>query len=78
MCAVELVRDRATKAPILDIAGANKALGDKLEELGVLTRVAGANLFLAPPLTVTAEEVDDMVRIVDEAITHMESTVGLA
>ena len=42
----------------------------------MLTR-AGNIILLVPPLTVTEHEVDEMVDIVDEAITFVEEQLGL-
>ncbi len=65
MTAVEFVADRETKATA-DIAG--PVLQACLEH-NLLTRTKGESLILAPPLTITAAEVDEMVGIVREAIT---------
>ncbi|HEX6384036.1 MAG TPA: aspartate aminotransferase family protein [Anaerolineae bacterium] len=69
MAAVEFVADRQTKAP----AG----IGDKIQqaclERGLFTRTKGDSLLLAPPLVISAAEVDLVVAIVREAI---EATTG--
>jgi adenosylmethionine-8-amino-7-oxononanoate aminotransferase len=78
MCAIELVKDKAAKEPLTSIDGAAKMLNDALADDGLLTRVAGNNLYLAPPLTVTRADVDDMVDIVERGITAMEAAFGLA
>jgi adenosylmethionine-8-amino-7-oxononanoate aminotransferase len=78
MCAVELVSDRTTKEPITSSDKAGKFLNDTLAELGISTRVAGGNLFVAPPLIVTSNDIDDIVGIMDQSIGHMESEMGLA
>ena len=75
MCAVELVKDKSTKESISKIPGAVKMLKDRLAEGGMITR-AGGTVFLAPPLTVTKEEVDEMVDIVEASISYVESQLG--
>jgi adenosylmethionine-8-amino-7-oxononanoate aminotransferase len=55
MCALELVSDRATKAPIakhLPLQVQKAAYED-----GVMVRVSGNNIILSPPLIITSEDV---------------------
>ncbi len=55
MCAMELVSDRATKAPI------DKARVNKVQEVayqsGAMVRVSGPNIILSPPLVLTSDDV---------------------
>ena len=76
MCVVELVKDQRTKEPFTAFSGAEKMLKDHLAEGGMLTRAGGNFVFLAPPLTVTKQEVDEMVDIVDASIGYVESRLG--
>jgi len=76
MCALELVKDKATKEPFgVGPASAahpfNKRVNDLMTERGLLTRVFAA-LQLCPPLVVTREEIDRMVSIVDESLAIAE------
>ncbi|HRQ39233.1 MAG TPA: aspartate aminotransferase family protein [Chloroflexota bacterium] len=64
MCAVEFVADRETKASA-NIAG---PILKACLERGLLTRIKGESLLLAPPLIITEDEVDTIVGIVREAI----------
>jgi len=82
MCAVELVKDKATKEPF----GAGPAaaghlyirrLLELMEERGLLTRVFMA-LQLCPPLVVSRDEIDLMVTIVDESLSLAEREFGFA
>jgi adenosylmethionine-8-amino-7-oxononanoate aminotransferase len=75
MCAVELVKDKTTKESFTTVPGGTKMLKEALVEHGMITRAAG-NVFLAPPLTVTKQEVDEMVDIVEASITLVESKLG--
>jgi adenosylmethionine-8-amino-7-oxononanoate aminotransferase len=64
MCAIEFVADRQTKASA-QIAG--PILQACLEE-GLLTRVKGESLLLAPPLIIVEEEIDQILAIVRRGI----------
>ena len=77
MCVVELVKDKSTKEPFTAFPTGVKLLKDHLANNGMLTRVGGNFVFLAPPLTVTKQEVDEMVDMVEASITYVESQLGL-
>ena len=64
MCAIEFVADRETKTSA-QIAG--KILQNCLDN-GLLTRVKGESLLLAPPLVIVEEEVDQILAIVRQGI----------
>jgi adenosylmethionine-8-amino-7-oxononanoate aminotransferase len=74
MCGVELVEDRATKAPALGLGGRVLA---EARKRGLVTRMRvgqggeypiGDTILLAPPLVVTEEQVDRMVDILHDSI----------
>ena len=75
-CAVDLVVDKATKVYLSSIPGAEKLLMEKMAELGVITR-AGNGLLFFPPLTVTEDDVDEIVEAADQAISQIERELGL-
>ncbi len=82
MCAVELVKDKATKEPFgVGPAAAShpfcRRLIELMEERGLLTRVFMA-LQLCPPLVVSRDEIDQMVTIVDESLSLAEREFGFA
>jgi adenosylmethionine-8-amino-7-oxononanoate aminotransferase len=82
MCAVELVKDKATKEPFgVGPAAAGdpycRRLLELMEERGLLTRVFMA-LQLCPPLVVSRNEIDQMVTIVDESLSLAEREFGFA
>ncbi|KAA0912618.1 aminotransferase class III-fold pyridoxal phosphate-dependent enzyme [Aquicoccus porphyridii] len=63
MCAMELVSDRNTKAPI-----DKKAIGAVQEETyraGAMVRVSGPNIILSPPLVLTSEDVQTILSALD-------------
>ncbi len=59
MCAVELVADRATKAPMDN--DAMKRVHTAMYDSGVMVRLIGNNIAMSPPLIVTAEQIDTML-----------------
>jgi 4-aminobutyrate aminotransferase len=69
MVAVELVRDRATKEPAPDVLG---RVQNEAKRRGLIVGRGGlhANVIrICPPLIVSERDVDDAVRILDEAFT---------
>ena len=60
ICGVELVADKAAKTP--DLALTAKVVKLCMER-GLRTRNVGSTLAFAPPLTITEDEVDEIVRI---------------
>lgn len=69
MTAIELVSDRATKAPV------DKALPVRLQdaiyEAGTMVRVSGPNLILSPPLIITEDEVDQVLAALDHGFASL-------
>ena len=72
MAAVQLTKDKATGEPLTKGDPKLKSLDEKLLDKGLLTRTYPF-LYLAPPLIITREEVDEMVGIIDESLTEVES-----
>ena len=66
MCALELVSDRDTKAPV------GKAVPVTLQkaayEDGVMVRVSGNNVILSPPLIITADDVTKILSALDTGL----------
>jgi adenosylmethionine-8-amino-7-oxononanoate aminotransferase len=60
MCALELVSDRATKAPV------DKGTIGKIQEVayldGTMIRISGPNIILSPPLVLTSDDVNTILR----------------
>ena len=77
MCAVDLVSDKQANMPLADTPGAVESLNQRLMDGGLYTR-ATRQVFFAPPLCVTADEVDDMVDIFERSLTATEKELGLA
>ena len=71
LLSVELLEDKATGRPFPKGAPKLKRLVEEMENRGMLTRTEPF-LYIAPPLTLTREEADEMVSIIDEALTVVE------
>ena len=71
IAAVELVKDRDTREKFPKEAELTKKMQPILDRHGLLTR-AGDNIFMAPPLCITKDEVDHMVKQVDDVVGELE------
>ena len=73
MCAVELVKDRATKAefPASDKIGAR--INAEAKRRGLFSRNRGDIYMLAPPFVTTTEQID---RIADLLTDSVRSVLG--
>lgn len=69
MCAVEMVADQASKAPIdkKTIGKVHKAA----YRAGVMIRVSGNNIILSPPLIISDAQVTKILSALDEAFTAL-------
>jgi adenosylmethionine-8-amino-7-oxononanoate aminotransferase len=76
MCALDLVRDKETREPWSKDSAFTWRLTEVLAERGVLVRILG-DLTLAPPLIINAEQVDDLLTRVDDALGQVEKEMGL-
>jgi taurine--2-oxoglutarate transaminase len=65
--AIELVKDRATKAPL-----PSGPLAKPCRERGLSTFFPANLIFIAPPLCITEAELDDGLRIIEEVLTLAE------
>ncbi len=72
---IELVKDRGTKEPITpwnakpaEMEITNK-MAAKIRELGMFTFVRWNWIFIAPPLCITKEQIDEGLEIISEAIS---------
>mgnify|MGYP001950264787 CR=1 FL=1 len=62
MCALEMVADRATKAPIdKDTAG---RVQETAYKAGAMIRISGPNIIISPPLVATADDVQIILKAV--------------
>jgi putrescine---pyruvate transaminase len=83
MAAVEVVADKATKAPFPATAGITPKLTDAMMARGLYTRVVMDAICIAPPLVTTDAEIDRLVAIVSESVAAVvagarETTAAIA
>jgi len=78
---LELVKNRTTKEPMApfnakpeEMMIMNKVAA-KIKELGMYTFVRWNYIFIAPPLSITKEEVDEGLQIINEALKIADSYV---
>ena len=71
LCGMELVRDRSTKERFPKDVKIGSRLVKKLESLGLITRAADT-VYLAPPLIINKEQIDDMVNIMDQGLNWVD------
>jgi 4-aminobutyrate--pyruvate transaminase len=65
---VELVIDKATKAPNGTVGALGKLVNGHMQARGVLVRALGDSLAVCPPLIATEEHVDSIVDAFHSAI----------
>ncbi|MFT5232779.1 MAG: alanine-glyoxylate transaminase/(R)-3-amino-2-methylpropionate-pyruvate transaminase [Candidatus Krumholzibacteriia bacterium] len=73
MIGVEMVEDRKTKAPA---AALTAQVFERAKELGVLLGKGGLNgnvLRIKPPMCITREDIDFMVKVIDIALTEAKN-----
>jgi adenosylmethionine-8-amino-7-oxononanoate aminotransferase len=68
MAGVELVANKATKEAFPASASVGARVGKEMMARGLITRVIGDSILLAPPLTTSIEQIDQMVQIIGESI----------
>ena len=73
---LELVKDRKTKEHFDARVGVNSRLTAALKKRGVWLRVPAYILPFAPPLVITADEIEELANAADESLTEVEK--GLA
>jgi taurine--2-oxoglutarate transaminase len=79
---MELVKNRETKEPFApfnakpDEMGVINKVAAKIRELGMYTFVRWSFIFIAPPLTVTKEQIDEGLEIISEALKIADAEVS--
>jgi adenosylmethionine-8-amino-7-oxononanoate aminotransferase len=64
MVAIEFVADRETK----ETAGIASSILSTCQDMGLISRIKGESLLLAPPLIISDDETDQILSIVREAV----------
>lgn len=77
---LEVVEDRQTRAPAEVLGG---QLTDRMMELGLSANIVqipgkGACMRIAPPLTISEEDLQEGLRIIEEAFRTTEGTMPLS
>jgi taurine--2-oxoglutarate transaminase len=79
---IDLVKDRTTKEPMApfnakpdEMVIMNKVAA-KIRELGMYTFVRWGFIFIAPPLTITKDQVDEGLAIISEAIKIADESLA--
>ncbi|MDA0232350.1 MAG: aspartate aminotransferase family protein, partial [Chloroflexi bacterium] len=78
LAAVELVQDRQNKTAFPASAGLAKRLPKMLYDRKIVSFRAGDVISLCPPLSITADEIDFIVNALDDALTQLESDLGVS
>ena len=73
MAAIELVADKATKAPFPAERKIGQHLAARAQEHGLFVRAIGDAVVMAPPLIITAAEIDDLLGRLGRALAETES-----
>jgi len=79
MCGVEIVGDRETKSPAIDLA---RKIADRMYALGLWANLSSHASFsgvfrIAPPIVVTKEEIDEALGIMEQAFHETDGTLPL-
>lgn len=79
MCGVEIVGDRKAKSPAIALA---RQIADKMYELGLWANLSSHSSFggvfrIAPPIVITAQEVEEGLEIMEEAFRTTEGSMPL-
>lgn len=78
---LELVKNRETKEPIAtfnakaDQLKITNKVAAKIKELGMYTFVKWSYIFIAPPLCITKEQIDEGISIISQALTIADDEV---
>jgi 4-aminobutyrate--pyruvate transaminase len=75
---LELVRDKASKASFDPKQGVGPLFAARAQENGLIVRAMGDTIALCPPLIITAEEVDEMLRRFGKALEETGAATGAA
>jgi 4-aminobutyrate--pyruvate transaminase len=78
IAAVELVRDKATKAPFDAKDGVGALFAARAQEHGLIIRALQDNIALCPPLVITAAEIAEMLRRFGQALDDTAASLGRA
>ena len=72
---LELVADRETKQSFAPEVGIGARFTDALKRRGVWIRVGAYILPLSPPLSITAQELDELCDAIEDAIVEVSADI---
>jgi 4-aminobutyrate--pyruvate transaminase len=78
LAGVELVKDKASKASFDAKVGAGAMLAARAQEHGLIVRAMADTVALCPPLIITAEEIDEMLRRFGKALDDTDAALSRA
>ena len=73
---IELVRDKATKAPFPAEAGLGALVQAKCQEHGVILRSMGDTIAFCPPLVIERDEIEEMLRRFERGLSEAAEMVA--
>ena len=68
---LEFVADRRTKEPFAQEANVGVRVREAARKRGLLLRASHSMAVLAPPLTTTADELDEMIGIIEAVLAEV-------
>ena len=78
IAAAELVRDKASKAPFDPKQGVGALFAARAQEHGLILRAMGDSVALCPPLIISGDETDEMLRRFGQALDDTAAAVSRA
>lgn len=78
LAGVELVKDKATKAPFDLKMGVGPTMAARAQENGLICRALMDTVALCPPLVITEKEIDEMLRRFGKALEETAKAFGVA
>jgi len=76
--ALELVEDKKTKRAFSPAGKAGNIFAAKAQEAGLIVRNLGDSVALCPPLVISAEDIDEMLRRFGRALEETEKALAAA
>jgi 4-aminobutyrate--pyruvate transaminase len=76
LAAVELVQDKASRAPFDPKQGVGQILAARAQEHGLIIRALVDNIAFCPPLIISADEIDELLRRFGKALDDTATTLG--
>ena len=78
IAAAELVRDKASKAPFDPKQAIGPLFAGRAQEHGLIVRAMGDSIALCPPLIISGEQIDEMLRRFGQALDDTAAAVSRA